>query len=256
MKVTVCQLSNAGPEFLRDWKQLKEHVQRENSEFVLLPEMPFYPWFAWKKPYDPYIWEEAVVAHKEWQTRLGELGAALVCGTSPVNRAGKRLNQGFVWNRNKGYSPSHAKYYLPDEEGFWEATWYERGKFEFRIHGTPRVNLGFAICTELWFFQHSRAYGQAGAHLIVCPRATPRETRDKWLVGGQASAVVSGAFSISSNRVSQEGEAANLGGQGWIVDPEGRMLGITSQEEPFITRDLDLARAEAAKGTYPRYVLD
>jgi N-carbamoylputrescine amidase len=256
MKVTVCQLRHEAAEFRQDWEGLKQHAQAENSEFVLLPEMPFYPWFAWKKTFDPKTWEEAVVVHRDWRRRLPELGAALVCGTSPVNQSGKRLNQGFVWDPIQGYIPSHAKYYLPDEEGFWEATWYERGDPDFVIHETPQVKLGFAICTELWFFQHARAYGRAGAHMVICPRATPHETLDKWLVGGRASAVVSGAFSLSSNRISPPEDEADLGGQGWIVDPEGNVLGITSQTEPFITRDLDLSLAEASKRSYPRYVLE
>ena len=256
MKVTVCQLGHGTAEFLQDWERLIAHVRAENSEFVLLPEMPFYPWFASKKPYDPKTWEEAVAAHLEWRLRLSELGGVVVSGTSPVNLGGKRLNQAFIWDPVMGYSPSHAKYYLPDEVGFWEKTWYDRGELEFRHHEISGIKLGFLICTELWFFQHARAYGKSGVHLIANPRATPHETLDKWVAGGQAAAVVAGAYSISSNRVSSTDDEANLGGQGWIVDPDGLVLGTTSQEEPFLTRDLDLSMAEAAKCTYPRYVLE
>lgn len=254
MRVTVCQLNNSPREFLNDWERLQDHAQKERSELTLLPEMPFYPWFAGKKSFDPDVWEEAVMAHSVWQQRLSDLGAAWVVGTSPVNHSGKRLNQGFVWDAELGYSPGHAKRYLPDEEGFWEASWYDRGDPEFRLYEAPRFKLGLAICTELWFFQHARTYGKQGVHLVVCPRATPRQTLDKWLAGGRASAVVSGGYSLSSNRVSQAGDDPDLGGQGWIVDPDGVVLGITSQAEPFITRDLDLSLADASKRTYPRYV--
>ena len=254
MKVTVCQLGHRAAEFLQDWELLIEHVRTEKSDFVLLPEMPFYPWFAWKRSFDPKIWNAAVTAHVEWQSRLSELGGALVTGTSPVDLGGKRLNQAFVWDPDQGYIPSHSKYYLPDEEGFWEGTWYDKGEFDFRLQKVSGVKLGFMICTELWFFQHARAYGSAGAHLIVCPRATPRETLDKWLMGGRAAAVVSGAYSLSSNRICSSDDQANLGGQGWIVDPEGLVLGTTSREKPFLTCDLDLSLAEVSKRTYPRYV--
>ena len=116
--------------------------------------------------------------------------------------------------------------------------------------------LGFVICTDLWFFQHSRSYGKKGVHLIACPRATPEGTLEKWLAGGQAAAVVSGAFALSSNKINQEGKNADLGGQGWIVGPNGKVLGLTSQEQPFLTLDLDLIKAEKAKETYPRHVKD
>jgi len=34
------------------------------------------------------------------------------------------------------------------------------------------------------------------------------------------------------------------------------VLGVTSRAQPFLTVSIDLADAERAKGTYPRYVLD
>jgi N-carbamoylputrescine amidase len=90
--------------------------------------------------------------------------------------------------------------------------------------------------------------------LLAVPRATPRETLEKWQVGGRAAAVVAGAFVVSSNPVSRVDEAANLGGQGWVVGPDGDVLGLTSGEQPFLTIEIDLQEAERAKQTYPRYV--
>jgi hypothetical protein len=48
----------------------------------------------------------------------------------------------------------------------------------------------------------------------------------------------------------------DLGGQGWAVGPDGQVLGVTSRARPFLTVSIDLAEAERAKSTYPRYVLD
>ncbi len=118
--------------------------------------------------------------------------------------------------------------------------------------GSARV--GFEICTELWAFDRARLYGKDSIHLIVTPRATPRTTLDKWLVGGRATAITSGAFSLSSNHVSSATDAVHLGGQGWVIAPDGEVLGLTSQEQPFVTMELDLSVAEQAKLTYPRYV--
>ena len=53
-----------------------------------------------------------------------------------------------------------------------------------------------------------------------------------------------------------KGEGADLGGQGWITGPDGDVLDRTSQEKPFITREIDLEEADEAKSTYPRYVPD
>jgi N-carbamoylputrescine amidase len=149
---------------------------------------------------------------------------------------------------------AHHKYYLPDEEGFWEASWYHRGDRRFTPIESGDMRLGFLICSELWFMEHARAYGKAGVNLIVTPRATEKATVDKWLVGGRTAAVVSGAFSLSSNRASSDGHLTNFGGQGWVIGPDGEVLGLTSREQPFVTIDIDLHQAEQAKQTYPRYI--
>ncbi len=256
MKVTVCELANDPESYARDWAKLAVHVKAAQSELVLLPEMPFSPWFAWSPEYDPAIWERAVAAHRDAGPFLEKLSPAIVCGSQPVDKKGKRHNQAFVWDSAAGFRTAHTKYYLPDEEGYWEASWYERGSGTFDPVLVGSALIGFVICTDIWFFQHSRSYGKKGVHLIACPRATPSGTLEKWRAGGQASAIVSGAFALSSNRISREGEEADLGGQGWIVDPNGKVLGLTSREQPFLTLDLDLKKAEKAKQTYPRYVKD
>lgn len=256
MKVTVCELGNDPEAFARDWRRLAAHVEAESSDLVILPEMPFFPWFAWSSAYDPDVWKSAVQAHQEATPLLERLALAFVCGSRPVNKKGKRLNEAFVWEKGSGFQAAHSKCYLPDEEGFWEASWYERGEGNFIPVQAGDALLGFLICSDIWFFQHARSYGKKGVHLIASPRATPRDTLDKWVAGGQAAAVVSGAFALSSNRVSQAGEKADLGGQGWIVDPDGKVLGLTSREHPFLTLDLDLHKADRAKKTYPRYIED
>ena len=173
MKVTVCQLSNAPDRLHSDWQALVEHVRRCRSEFVLLPEMPFYPWLCHSRPPDPARWKASVEAHRQWLGRLQELGAAAVRGTVPIGRKDRRLNEAFLWSPQSGRRSAHQKAYLPDEDGFWEASWYDRGPLDFAAVETAGARLGFLICTEMWFAEHARAYGRAGIHLLLVPRATP-----------------------------------------------------------------------------------
>jgi N-carbamoylputrescine amidase len=256
MKITVCELNNEPEAFARNWEKLTGHVKQEKSDLILLPEMPFYPWLFWKSEYDPQAWERAVSVHEDWERRFKELAPAIILGTRPVNVDIKRLNQAFVWEEYSEPQAAHAKYYLPDEDGFWEASWYDRGDTDFIPVETSKALIGFAICTEIWFFEHCRSYGKMGVHVIACPRATPKSTLDKWLVAGRAAAVVSGAFCISSNRIDLSATGPDLGGQGWIVGPDGDVLGLTTQKKPFLTVEVDLKKAEEAKKTYPRYVPD
>lgn len=252
-KVTVCELRDDPAGLAADWERLTAHVRAEASDVVLLPEMPFYTWFARRLPFDPHVWQAAIAAHDEWQARLSELAPAMVLGARPVQSGAQRLNEGFLWSAAEGYRAVHHKYYLPDEAGYWEASWYGRGDGGFSPVTADGVSIGFLICTELWFLERARAYGRQGVHLLVNPRTTGWETVDKWLAGGRAAAVVSGAYTLSSNRLSPPGET-EFGGQGYIIDPDGGVLGVTSREHPFVTLEIDTLQAEAAKQTYPRYV--
>ena len=47
---------------------------------------------------------------------------------------------------------------------------------------------------------------------------------------------------------------ADLGGLGWITDPEGNILATTGPDDPFATAEIDLAFARDSKRTYPRCV--
>ena len=196
MKVTVCELSNEPVGFERDWQGLVSHVKAEASDLVLLPEMPFYTWPAWSKQKDNNTWKASVEAHDQWMPRLAEFAPAAVVGTRPVIKDSRFFNEGFIWEPASGYHSAHVKYYLPNEEGFWEANWYERGNEEFSLYQVNQIKIGFLICTELWFNAHARDYARQGIHLLVCPRATPGSTVDKWIAGGRTAAVVSGAFSF------------------------------------------------------------
>ena len=195
MKVTVCQLSNDPDALEVEWLSLAKHVQIEGSDLVLLPEMPFYRWLAASRNVVPEEWQKAVRAHDRWASRLHELGAPAVVATRPVIDGGEHFNEALLWSAEIGIEQvPHRKQYLPEEEGFWEASWY--------------------------------------------------------------SAVVSGAFCLSSN-FSGDGPCGEWGGAGWIVEPEeGEVLATTSSTRPFATVEIDLAVADLAKSTYPRYVAD
>lgn len=253
MKATITQFNHQQLE--HDWASLIDHININQSEFVLLPEMCFAQWFCTTQNTDDDIWQKAVQAHDDWLPRLPELKTKIVVGTAPRNVNGKKHNVAYVWTANTGIQWIHSKTYLPNDDGYWEATWYDRAPIEFQPIEIEGVKIGVMICTEIWFMQHAREYGQQGVHLLVNPRSTPYPTNDKWLAGGRTAGVIAGAYCLSSNHAGQA-DHVKLGGAGWITDPNGVVLGVTSDDEPFTTVELDLEYAEQSKTTYPRYVDD
>lgn len=176
--------------------------------------MPLYRWLAHTRDVDASQWEQAVRVHEAWVTRLADLSPDTVISTYPITLNGKRQNTGYVWEPGRGVRNVHTKYYLPDEPGFWEASWYERGDGDFSLENTSKGKVGFLICTEIWFNSHAREYGKQGVQLLVCPRATPNPTAPKWVMGGQAAAVISGAFCLSSNLGGATSEGDDYAGVG------------------------------------------
>jgi N-carbamoylputrescine amidase len=251
MKVTVCQLPDPSSHFESVWSELA--AQSQGSDLVVLPEMPFHPWVAWTDQYDQGSWNASVEAHDVWVERAGELGAAVVAGSRPINTdTGIGHNRAFIWEQGT-VADGHDKYYLPEEPGFWEATWYARGDGTFDAMDLGDYKAGFLLCTEIWFTDHAREYARQGVQLLLSPRVTELPWVDKWIAGGRAAAVMSGAFSLSSNRAGSN-NGVDFGGVGWVIDPDGVVLATTSDSEPIVTVEIDLTHADAAKLTYPRYV--
>jgi N-carbamoylputrescine amidase len=256
VRVTVCELPHDPAPLAEAWADLAAHTREAESELIVLPEMPFSIWLAATKEVDPDRWSEAVADHERWQERFDELTVPVVIGARPVVVDGTRHNEGFVWERGR-YTASHHKYYLPDEDGFWEATWYDRGPApEYPAVATEHTDIGILLCTEVWFTEHARALGRRSIGVLATPRATEWDTRERWLMGGRAAAVMAGAFSLSSNHSGSDAAGMHWGGFGWIIDPNGAVLATTEEDEPFVTLDIDLLDAERAKATYPRYVTE
>ena len=218
--------------------------------------MCFADWLAADPEVDEGRWNDAVAAHAARIAGLGRLGAKAVVGTRPIVTAqGSRRNEAYLWTAAaQAAAGVHQKYYLPDEEGYWENTWYDRGPKSFEVARALGMRLGVQICTEMWFFEWARHCAAARADLLCIPRATPHSTVQKWLAGGQAAAVCAGAYCLSSNLWAPPRDGPDLGGLGWAVDPEGNILATTNAERPFVTVMVDLAFARRSKFTYPRYV--
>ena len=255
MKVTVCQLDNRQGYLEPMLETLAAHVKEEGSDFLLLPEMCFSEWLAADPVPEATQWHSAVSDHERHIAQLAQLGAKAVMSTRPIVREhGSFRNQAYLWTAETGAQPVHEKYYLPNGPEYWENRWYDRGEKRFDLARALGMRIGVQICTEMWFFEWARHYAASLADLLCVPRATPHGSVKKWLAGGQAAAVCSGAYCLSSNLWNPPGSKANCGGLGWVTSPEGEVLAETSVESPFATVEIDLEFARQSKQTYPRYV--
>lgn len=236
------------------WEALVRRVRRITPDVFLLNEMPFGRWIAGGPARDHRVLIESHRAHELGMSRLGDLGAPVVIGTRAVMHDGRSVNQGFVWTADRGLQVVHTKQFFPDEEGYYEARWFERGDLKFRVVDVRGLRVAFLICTDVWFLEWARHYGKRGAHLIVVPRATPGPSLEQWKTGIAAAALVSGCYVASSNRAGRDAGGQVFGGRGWIFDPDARLLAGTNTQRAVAVATIDTAIADAARRAYPRYV--
>ena len=251
MRVTVCELPHEPMALRRAWAALCEHTARQASELVLLPEFAMVEPVWETEQFDPARWSAVEALSDTWLARLPELRAEHVVGTRPITIDGRRFNQGYLASA-AGMVPLRRKFFLPDQPGGWEARWFERGDALFSAFQAGALSFGLNVCTELWALETYAAYARSAVQAILSPRATAADTTAKWLSAGVVAAVRSGAFSLSSNRVDSGGAG---GGVGWIISPDGDILALTTPDAPFVTIDIDLTLAAAARSSYPRYCL-
>jgi N-carbamoylputrescine amidase len=200
----------------------------------VLPETPFCQWFAGSNAFDPRVWVDAVRRHDEWMHRLSELAPALVLGTRPVDFGNARWNDGFIRDE-EGVHSVHARFWPPDERAAREAAWFHSATApEFIPLETHGLIIGFLIGTEVRLQDEARQYGAEDVDIIAMPRTGVAADFDAWLERARADAVVARAYALSSNR------SGDFGGRGWIIAPDGRVLGLTSATQPFFTADLEI----------------
>jgi predicted amidohydrolase len=248
MKVTVCELPDDREAFESAWEELISFLKVQQSDLVLLPELPFSAWFARTPQFDAQVWQRAQAEHDAMMNSLSVLAPAIVLGTHLVIEQERHFNRGFSWTATEGYQGVHDKYYLPNEEDFYERCWFDRNRRDFTPVQVQDLAIGFLICTEVMFPEWARFYGRQGVNVLAVPRAST--THERWVIAPRMAAITSGAFVLSSNRVDDH----LFGGHGLIIDPNGEVLASTSRRTPFVTVDIDIAESIQAKKTYPRDV--
>jgi predicted amidohydrolase len=240
VKVTVCQLHNAGAALEQDWRALLAHANAQESELVLLPELPFSPWLAASAAFRAQSWESAVAAHDRFEARFPEFGAAHLAGTRPVDFGNGRHNVAFVWDAQHGLRTRHAKSQLQNRQGSWEPIWYISSPADYTSIEIASSTCAFLIGVEILASEGLEQYARDGVTLILNPRSTAAADLKPWLDAARSAARRAHVCCASSNRAPD--------GAGWIIDPDGQVIATTDEVQPFVTVDLQFpALPQAAR---------
>ena len=234
------------------WRELKDSVIAARPDILVTNELPFGPWLA-----DGAVFSEpeallSVRAHEKGIEALIDFRLPAVISSRPTWNCKRLANEAFVIE-NGVVRPLHRKQYFPNESGWFETQWYAGDDSGFKLNDVLGIKVGVLLCTEAMFNEHARAYGKAGTSLIVIPRASGTDI-ESWKIAGAMTALVSGAYVVSSNRVGLSNGGAHFGGGGFAYAPQGRLVSVTTAANSVQTVDLDPNVSESAQRSYPCYV--
>ena len=131
--------------------------------------------------------------------------------------------------------------HICDFPGFHEQDYYDEGDTGTPVFDTRVGKIGVAICYDRHYPEVMRAFGLAGAEVVVVPQAG---VFGEWPEGMfeaelRVSAFQNGYFAALANRVGDEGEL-NFAGESFVTDPEGVVLArAAAKEEAILYADLD-----------------
>lgn len=237
-----------------EWDRIRRNVEASRVDLLITNEMPFGSWLPERSEFDSSAAHSWAEAHEQAIDALKAFQVKAVVSSRPVIRGGKLVNEAFGLQDGQ-YRYLHHKKFFPQEAGFYEETWFDRGQSGFETFELAGLEIGVLLCTELFFNEHAREYGRGGVDLIVCPRASGTSMH-RWKAAGALAAIVSGAYLISSNRYGPGELGQQFGGMGFAYAPDGMLIGETSKEAPVCVANVSVALARQQKTEYPCYVRD
>jgi N-carbamoylputrescine amidase len=142
------------------------------------------------------------------------------------------------------------KLHIPVTAGYHEDRYFRPGPAgadAFPVLALGEASLGLPTCWDQWFPEVARAYGLAGAEVLVYPTAIGSEpdhpgfdTEPLWQRVIVANGIANGTFMVAVNRTGEE-PPLRFYGSSFISDPYGRVLAQAPREEPAVlVADLDL----------------
>lgn len=234
------------------WGEITNRLADARLDMLITNELPFGPWIADRRPFDREVAQACIDIHAEGLDALRGLGIPAIVSSRPVWAKDRLLNQAVAIEGGR-IRAIHTKQYIPEEPGFYEASWYEPGEDCFKPADVAGLRLGVMLCTDAMFNEHARSYGRQGTAVIAILRAAGTST-ENWLTAGRMAALVSGSYVVSSNRYGRSGGGTEFGGTGFAFGPGGTPLAVTDPANPLLVIDVDPDVAARQQSEYPCYV--
>ena len=259
-KVAAIQMASAPQRDanLMEAGRLIQLAKEQGAELIVLPEN--FPIMGIeetdkvdiREPYDDgpiqsFLHEQAR-KHKLW----------IVGGTVPLqcDDPTKILAATMLYNDQGEVVARYDKIHLFDvdldgEECYKESETIAKGK-DLVVADTPFGKLGLAVCYDLRFPELFRKLIDKGAEIIALPAAFTATTgKAHWDVLVRARAIENLCYIIAANQGGYHLNGRATYGDSLIVDPWGNVLNRLSQGAGVVIADIDMARMQKTRRTFP-----
>jgi omega-amidase len=225
-------------------KQMTAEASRRGSDLIVYPEL-------WASGYDlenkgryATTIDQGVFAETADLAR--QYGLHIVGSNLSIDDLGRCGNTAVLFGPSGKTLGIYTKVHLfgPMEE----VTHLAPGE-ALELADLPWGKTGFAICYDLRFPELFRAYGAAGASLILLPAEWPYPRIAHWRTLIQARAIENQLFVAACNRVGESGDAKFFG-HSMIVDPGGEIIIEGGVEEMLLTASIELDQIEQSRSLF------
>jgi N-carbamoylputrescine amidase len=169
--------------------------------------------------------------------------------------AGELYNSAVLVDADGEVLGLYRKHHIPMSSHFQEKFYFRPGNLGYPVWDTPYGRIGVMICYDRHFPEAARALGLNGAQVVFVPTATTLRgfSRSVWEAELRAHAIANGYFVGAVNRVGTEFESVYYGSS-LFIDPIGQVIAQAGdKEDEVLVADLDLARLEEVRRTWPFY---
>ncbi len=229
---------------LRTARDMAARAAAQGADLVVLPEL-------WGSAYDlAHAARYAAPLHEGF---FGEMAA--LAREHGLYVAGSLLEAdgGQIYNTCALYGPqgplgSYRKLHLIGlmDEGRYLAP----GERLTLCEGLPWGATGLAICYDARFPEVFRAYGVAGARLVVVPAQWPSPRIAHWQTLLRARAIENQCVIAACNRVGADPNNS-FGGASALIGPGGEVLVEGGQESALLVAQVDMAAVDEVRGFLP-----
>jgi N-carbamoylputrescine amidase len=232
-----------------------EIAARHGAGLVCLQELTLSPYFAVHPGADV-----APESLEDGPTRRFAAEAARATGVHvhaslfeavPDEHATLGYNTAIVVAPDGALAAATRKLHIPRFDGYHEDRYFLPGEPDIRPTAIAGAQVGLPTCWDQWFPELARAYGLAGAELLVYPTAIGSEpgvpdfdSQPIWEQVIRANGITAATFMVAVNRIGAEGPLTFYGSS-FISDPYGRVLARAPRDRPAVlvaALDLDQRR--------------